>query len=174
MDLVIYIFRNSMQEGGSSLSSPLSVAKDHLRYVFSRNPVVTRRLACHAASIVGIARECTIHTPCETIRVFMGFAYLLAFTKFFPFQLHEMDNHLGDDEDPGPQLDLLPWKRSPDATGHVERWIECGGRASLEFVGNICDVRNFEALKQTGLKALQDLRVWGLAGKFYRSMRNFY
>jgi hypothetical protein len=101
MDLVIYIFRNSNKEG---TSSALSTAKEHLRCIFARSPSDARRLAVHAASIVAIARECIIYTPCETIRVFMGFAFLLAFNKFFPFQIYNENN------DPSFQvmLDELP------------------------------------------------------------------
>jgi hypothetical protein len=106
------------------------------------------------------------------MRVFMGFAFLLAFTKFFPFRQHEMDI-LSSTESSAPQLDELPWKRSLDASSSVERWVECGGRASLESVVNICDVRSFEALKKIALKTLQEHRVWGLAGKFYMAMKNF-
>ena len=109
----------------------------------------------------------------------MGFAFLLAFTKFFPFQeQHDLNNSVRDNttELSSPaavKLDELPWNRSPDALSRIEKWVESGGKASLQSVGNICDVQNFEALKQTALKALQDLRVWGLAGKFYRTMKNF-
>ena len=103
----------------------------------------------------------------------MGFAFLLAFNKCFPFQ--QYNTYSGGDNENSSQvmLDELPWKRSPEATKRVEEWIECGGSALLEPVGDICDVQNSEALKQTALKALKDLRVWGLAGKFSRTIKNF-
>lgn len=98
----------------------------------------------------------------------MGYAFLLAFTKFFPFQVHVIENqHLA------PVLDELPWRRSPEAVMCVEKWVEDGGWASLQSVGNICDQRNFDILKQIALKSLQDLKVWGLVGKFYRTVKNF-
>lgn len=172
MDLVVYIFRNSCREGIASVSKELGVAKEHLRYIFSRDPVETRRTVCHAAAITGIARECTIYTPCETMRVFMGFAFLLAFTKYFPFQLHNSNSALN--HRTTIKLDSLPWDRSPSEISDIENWVEVGGNASLESVGNICDIQNFEPLKQTALDRLQDLHVWGLAGKFYRTIRNFY
>jgi hypothetical protein len=167
MDLVVYIFRNSGREGND-----LCRAKEHLRYIFSSDPVGTRRLVCHAASITGIARECTIYTPCETMRVFMGFAFLLAFTKFFPFQPFESIQE-SSGASTAVVLDSLPWSRSHAASRRVEKWVERGGSASLESVGNVCDSRNFEALKKSALKSLRDLRVWGLSGKFHRTVKNF-
>lgn len=174
LDLVVYIFRNSGRETNPFVSNELRRSKEHLRYIFGRDPIGTRRLACHAASIVGIARECTINTPCETMRVFMGFAFLLAFNKFFPFQTHERDDTASNVPQPSTiRLDDLPWTRSHVVLSRVEHWVHCGGSASLESVGNICDICNFAALKQTALKALHDLRVWGIAGKFFRTIKNF-
>ena len=178
MDLVVFIFRNSSRGRViPSLGKELGRAKEHLRHIFARKPIYTRRSVCHASSIVSIARECTVYTPCETMRVFMGFAFLLAFAKFFPFEAQTVDNNAianaGAIRGEAIKLDELPWRRSAEAVGRLDVWVEKGGKASLESVDDICDTRNFEALKQTALKALRDLRVWGLAGKFFRILQNF-
>ncbi|PSN72957.1 hypothetical protein BS50DRAFT_174443 [Corynespora cassiicola Philippines] len=171
MDLVIYIFRNSGRE--TSGSRELDTAKDRLRYMFARDAVAARRLAFHAASIVGVARECAINTPCETMRVFMGYAFLLAFIKFFPVPAQHARRHCSAVVAPPPKLDEIPWTRSPEEAARVQKWVESGGPASLEGVANVCDVRDFEALKQAALQTMRDLRVWGIAGKFHRTISNF-
>ena len=153
------------------LSLELSRAKDHLRAIFVRLPVDTRRSVCHAASIISIARECTIFTPCETMRVFNGCAFLLAFAKFSsPVAWHDDSTIQGS---PTVRLDELPWQRSEEANNSLRRWVEHGGVTSLDPVDDISAPRNFELLKQMTLKAMQDLRVWGLARKFQRILQNF-
>lgn len=169
MDLVIYIFRNSGREASHHGSRELDAAKDQLRYIFSRDPRNTRKLATHAASIIGIARECTINTPCETMRVFFGYAFLLAFTKFFSFQ----QQHNTNAGTLAVKLDDIPWTRTPEAATQVQSWIDVGGRAAVDSVPDICSPLNFEALKQAALKSMRDLRVWSIAAKFHRTISNF-
>lgn len=153
------------------LSVELSRAKDHLCAIFVRLPVDARRSVYHAASIISIARECTIFTPCETMRVFNGCAFLLAFAKFSSPEPWRREKTL--QQSPAVRLDALPWQRSQEANGRLQRWVEQGGVASLDPVDDISAPRNFEALKQLTLKAMQDLRVWGLARKFQRILQNF-
>ena len=173
MDLVVYIFRNSSRKGIEPIKSELSKVKEHLRYVFVQNPMETRRLVYHAASIIGIARECTIFTPCETMRVFMGLAFLLAFNRFFPFHQGVTNDPVDDTRSSAFKLDKLPWECKSDPSDRIAHWVECGGPASLGPVPNICDPQSFDVLKAFALKTIQDLRVWGLAGKFYRTMKSF-
>lgn len=175
MDLVTFIFRhNYAWKHGSSvapLNQELSRARSHLRLRFVRNPVATRRSVHHAALVVAISRDCTSFTPCETMRVFFSYAFLLAFVKFFPF-------------DEGPvavygtsavRLDESPLEQiqTRDDLGNVERWIEHGGPASFGSVDNICDARSLGALREDALKAMDHLRVWGLAKKFHRVLKSF-
>lgn len=164
MDLIIFIFRNSGREQSSRLAAELSGAKEHLRSTFARDPIDTRRSVVSAANIVNVARECTSFTPCEVMRLFNGFAYLLAFARFFPF---ERLQHPGT----ATRLDLLPWRRTPQHELDLKAWIERGGRASMRPVEDICDPSNFSLLKQEGLNALNELRTWGLARKFYRVLQ---
>ncbi|KAI1288688.1 fungal-specific transcription factor domain-containing protein [Xylaria venustula] len=170
MDLVVYIFRHSGRALSSQTTWELNVAKEQLRSKFSRDPVGARRSAHDAAAIICISRECTINTPCETMRVFMGYAFLLAFIRFFPFQNIDIDNS-------GAalvvaELDGIPWTRSNEARDRIKTWIGVGGVASLQHVGDVCDPRNFEALKQNALDAMDRLRVWGLSSKFRKTINN--
>lgn len=166
MDLIIFIFRSSGREQSSRLSSELTRAKEHLRSTLARNPLDTRRSAISAANIVNVARECTSFTPCEVMRLFNGFAYLLAFARFFPFEAFQQPT-----TDRTVRLDVLPWRRTRQDEAELKLWVERGGGASLAPVGDICDQSNFAKLKQEGLHALNELRTWGLARKFYRVLQ---
>lgn len=176
MDLVTFIFRNNYAWNHglstSQLNKELTRAREKLRIRFRRNPLATRRSVHHAALIVSISRECTSFTPCETMRVFFSFAFLLAFARFFPFE----------DLPPPPQIDGPPVRLDELPRQHAQQsgfsrsldiWIEHGGPASLGSVDDICQQRNFQSLKEVAVKTLESLRVWGLAKKFHRILKNF-
>lgn len=175
MDLVTFIFRNNYAwkhgPSDSPLAKELSRAREHLCLQFTRNPVATRRSVHHAALIVGVSRECTSFTPGETMRVFFSFAFLLAFAKFFPFDQASSTSN----KHPPVRLDELPIEHFQTRAGPVqlERWIEHGGPASLGSVNDICNAHDFRALKEAALSAMDSLRVWGLAEKFHRILKNF-
>lgn len=176
MDLVTFIFRNNYAwvhgSPTSQLKKELARAREHLRVRFGRNPAATRRSVRHAAMIIGVSREFTAYSPCETMRVFFSFAFLLAFVSFFPFD--QVQPTL-----PGPippvRLDESPLQRfqSANSFDQIQRWIEQGGPAQLESIDDICNVHNFPALKQLALRTLGRLRAWGLAKKFHRILKNF-
>ena len=175
MDLVTFIFRNNYawKHGPSSsqLNKELTRAREHLRSRFMRNPIATRRSVRHAALVVAISRECTSFTPCETMRVFFSFAFLLAFARFFPFDQIQPASPRGD---PPVRLDELPTHTlSSDSGSRLNDWIEHGGPAMLDSVSDICDRRNFGALREVALNSMQNLMVWGLAKKFHRILKNF-
>ncbi|KAJ5587130.1 uncharacterized protein N7459_002895 [Penicillium hispanicum] len=176
MDLVTFIFRNNYawkhSASTTQLKKELSRAREHLRLRFGRDPIATRRSVRHAALVVSISRECTSFTPCETMRVFFSFAFLLAFAKFFPFDQLPAASRI---EAPPIRLDELPMHRSQEShtSSELEIWMEHGGPASLWSVDDICNGRNFSALKEVALGAMENLRVWGLARKFHRILKNF-
>lgn len=106
------------------------------------------------------------------MRVFFSLAFLLAFARFFPFE----------DFPPPPQIDGPPLRLDELPRLHSQRssfshclevWIEHGGPASLGSVEDICQQRNFQSLKEIAVKTMGSLRVWGLAKKFHRILRNF-
>lgn len=176
MDLVTFIFRNNYAWNHRSstlqLNKELTHARERLRLRFQRDPVATRLSVRHAALVVSISRECTSFTPCETMRVFFSFAFLLAFARFFPFHQSPPPPLI---YGPPVKLDELPkpHSHSAGASRALEIWVEYGGPASLDSVDDICHPRNFNSLKEVAVRAMEDLRVWGLAKKFHRILKNF-
>lgn len=98
----------------------------------------------------------------------MGYAFVLAYVKLFPFR----DFDVGDANEVA-KLDEIPWTSGPDAAARIEKWIQNGGPASLGCIKNICDRESFQAAKQVALDALTKLSVWGLAGKFRQTVNRF-
>lgn len=157
----------------SQLNKELARALGNLRQRFQHNPITTLRSVRHAALVVSISREYTSFTPYETMRVFFfSFAFLLAFARFFPFDKVPSAPR---DEGASVRLDELPMQnpKSSGSASRLEIWIEQGGPASLESVDDICLVRDFNALRDTSLRAMERLRVWGLAKKFASYLEGF-
>lgn len=106
------------------------------------------------------------------MRVFFSYAFILAFARFFPFD--RLHTHGQENRAPIKLDDLLHRQSEPlKMANRLEDWIEHGGPASLEDVGDICREENFLSLKGAALRAMEDLRVWGLAKKFHRILNNF-
>ena len=54
-----------------------------LRMIFSTDPVHARTIAWHAGQIIGISRYRPVHTPAETMRVFLAGVVLWGVAKWF-------------------------------------------------------------------------------------------
>jgi hypothetical protein len=176
MDLVTFIFRNnrSWNNGSSTsqLNRELARALESLRHRFQHNPVATRRSVRHAALVVGISHECTSFTPCETMRVFFSFAFLLAFVRFFPFDKVPSAPR---DESTSVRLDELPMQnsKSSGSASRLETWMERGDRLrwsrSMIFVLRVISMRSRTLLSEPW----KSLGSGGLAKKFHRILKYF-
>lgn len=170
MNLIITIFRNSGLAAAKNGLPTSEAARDRLRHIFRNNPSDTRRLAFHAAVIAAIARDSTISTPCETLSVFTGYAFLVAYVRFASFT--DFDATMTQDS-AAVRLDGIQWLRDAETSARINRWVQFGGPVSFGEIGNLCDRRSFDKVKQTALDALSSLSAWGLARKFCQTISRF-
>ncbi|KIY01633.1 uncharacterized protein Z520_03185 [Fonsecaea multimorphosa CBS 102226] len=165
MDLIVHIFRSSASQS-RELDQSLVSAKRRLRSMLVKNPTKARNLAWHAAQIIAVANEYLVSAPCEIMRTFMGYIFILAFAKFGPQPC----------SDPGyascpVRLDLpnrIEGQRTAIAT-----WIENGGPASIGAVENIYSTGSLEAISQEAQAMLRKMRFWKLSNKFSRILESF-
>lgn len=188
MEMVIFICQNSTNPNDPELNSVVS----KLQSFFSGKPVQARQLLYHASSITAISRECPVYTPCETIRVFDAYAYILTFVKLGCSIRHQtstsnnaplsgISNKEGETHHaaietgkPPVRLDLVPWTRSLADMTAVDLWqSENSGYASIGNAQNIYDRRNFDKLKSEALRSINKLNIWRLSEKFYRTLESF-
>jgi hypothetical protein len=148
------------------------MAKSRLRRLLHREPAKARYLAWHAAQIIGMAREYTIHTPCETMRVFTGHILLLAIVRYTFLQGDGMDH---EHQREIVELDKLPSASSAQDRGSIDRWIERGGPAVLRGSQPIyvSDPDPFPLLRTLALETMQNMQIRGLANKFYIVLQMF-
>ncbi|KAH0841023.1 hypothetical protein FOPE_06129 [Fonsecaea pedrosoi] len=165
MDLIVHIFRSSASQS-KQLDQSLVSAKRRLRSILVKNPTKARNLAWHAAQIIAVANEYLVSAPCEIMRTFMGYIFILAFAKFGPQPC----------SDPGyascpVRLDLpnrIDGQRTAIAT-----WIENGGPASIGAVENIYTSGSLEAISHEAQAMLRKMRFWKLSNKFSRILESF-
>lgn len=165
MDLIVHIFRTSATQSNPPDQSLLS-AKRRLESLLAKNPCKARELAWHAAQIVAVANEYLVSAPCEIMRVFMGYIFILAFAKFGP--------------QPPPEAGFEPClvrldlsNRLPGQLTAIKTWIDVGGPASIGMVTNIYSDGGLKAISHEAQSMLRKLRYWGLAKKFIRILESF-
>ncbi|CAK7226802.1 hypothetical protein SEUCBS140593_006365 [Sporothrix eucalyptigena] len=86
LDIILYIVRNTVAQGARKLQyhKGIQMAKRRLVATLSRDPQEARRLVYHAAQIVAVANDYLVSAPCEILRLFMGYTFLIVFAAYCP------------------------------------------------------------------------------------------
>lgn len=160
LDLIIYIFRTSASSSGADGS--IAAATQTLYSRLHHSPQATRRLAWHAAQIVAAAQEYLVSAPCEILRIFMGYIFLVAFASLGPHaSLHESPTSV--------HFHVTEHNSTPCET--AEQWIQHGGRLT---VGTLIDTQADRESLKTGLTTIMGrLGNWGLSEKFSKIVNSF-
>jgi len=164
MDITLFIVRNVVSED-SSHDRGVETAQRQLQSTFARDPREARELVWHAAQIVAVANEYLVSAPCEILRLFMGYIFMIAFAKYFPRNL----KHAG--RQSPLRLDLPVHQASQKRA--AADWIEHGGPAIIGSAVDICSDGSALAISQDAQCMLRRLRCWGLAEKFIRILQRF-
>ncbi|KAF5562337.1 hypothetical protein FNAPI_3233 [Fusarium napiforme] len=158
LDLILSIVRGLISTE-PRVHEGIKVARNRLKSTFARDPKTARRLCWHAAQIVAIANEYLVSAPCEIMRVFMGYIFIIAYSAY------------GDHTRTSPmevtqsvRLDLHDQNLSHRRV--VVKWIEVGGPASSGSVGDIGAEGCVPAISADAQEILKKLQCWGLAHKF--------
>ncbi|KAF5585063.1 heterokaryon incompatibility protein het-E-1 [Fusarium pseudoanthophilum] len=158
LDLILSIVRGLISTE-ARVHDGLKVARNRLKLTFARDPKTARRLCWHAAQIVAIANEYLVSAPCEIMRVFMGYIFIIAYSAY------------GDHTRSSPievtqsvRLDLHDQNLSHRRV--VVKWIEVGGPASSGSVPDIGADGCVPAISTDAQEILKKLQCWGLAHKF--------
>ncbi|UKZ80090.1 hypothetical protein TrVFT333_007855 [Trichoderma virens FT-333] len=166
MDAVIYIVRHHISQDCLEHRYNIDVAQMRLRSAFANDPHKGRMLLWHAAQIVGIANEYLVSAPCEIMRVFMAYTFIMAYSTYAP----RFTSSAGDQVHI--QLDLPCHEHAPRRRS-IAGWISMGGPAGLGSIKNIFDDGCVSTLSRDAQAIMQRLRCWGLAGKFCKILHVF-
>lgn len=181
MDLVVFITRSSMEPRANRFQYPeldVGLAERRLESLFKADLAQTRSLAWHAAQIIGVANTYTVSAPCEILRIFMGYAFILAVAKYCPEIC--APSSVGSNGSRWPtttnnahvQLDS---SSSEDAHKKmIVEWIRHGGPASIATCKDFCTPVGMKCVSEHAQALLQRMRFWGLAEKLKRVLESFH
>ncbi|KAH7171513.1 fungal-specific transcription factor domain-containing protein [Dactylonectria macrodidyma] len=163
MDMILYIVR-SVASRGSGQDNGVDLARRRLISALGNDPRRARMLAWHAGQIVAVANEYLVSAPCEIMRLFMSYIFIIAFAQYYP-----RSQHTG----PGIQVRLDLPNHHDDQKRVVEEWIQTGGPARIGSAEDILAQGSTKRIIQDAQIMLQRLRSWGLAEKFAKILQCF-
>lgn len=166
MDAIIYIVRHHISQDSSKNLYNVEVAQMRLRSAFTQDAHKGRMLLWHAAQIVGIANEYLVSAPCEIMRVFMAYIFILAYSTYGPRFASSANDQV-------PLRLDLPCHEHTSRRRSVADWVNTGGPAGLGSIKNVFDDGCVSNLSRDAQVIMQRLRCWGLAGKFCKILHVF-
>lgn len=161
INLVVYLVRGTLSPDNPP-TRDLGVARRKLQFALAQNVVAGRTLVWHAAQILAIANEYLVSTPCEIMRIFMAYVFIMAYSVYGPKA----------DRDPFAvpvRLDLSDQR--PHHGQAVGDWMRHGGPARVGSVADIFSDGCFPSLCNNAQAMMQKLRCWGLAEKFTKILQ---
>jgi hypothetical protein len=125
---------------------------------FKQDPPAARELAWHASQVLCIQRHYPLNSPHEPLSVFLAGIILWAFAKCYIMTPEERNT--------SPIRLDAPMFASNTTTGLARRtWIEKGGQAAVEAVGNIFQPEAPMQILTVFAEMTQRLKVWGMGAK---------
>ncbi|KAF8474190.1 fungal-specific transcription factor domain-containing protein [Kalaharituber pfeilii] len=153
-----------------------------LRSIFTEDPVHARTIAWHAGQIIGISRLHPVHTPAETMRVFLAGVVLWGVAKWFVEcrSMAAADTWTcGLNDAANVRLDAIPTPACASGAmpPEVAEWLKTGkGRATIRKDGDgrdvgetqLCSEQGAKEVLQVVISILGKMRIWGLGAEFRR------
>jgi hypothetical protein len=160
MDLVVLLARNNVgpQNGARNPEFNIIRAKRRLASLLAANLHQTRTLVWHAAQIISIANEYVVSAPCEILRIFMGYAFILAVAKYCPQTSTPSGQQV--------HVQLARPCQNDAQKVLVAEWIEHGGSAAIGDAVNFCTPDGIRIISREAQLLLHKMRVWGLSEQF--------
>jgi hypothetical protein len=153
----------------SGVAHPASVAAnsgrstphdtEFFKKTFWEIPKDVRELMWHASQVIYLQHRHPFNTPHEPLSVFIAGLSLWAFLKYFDA---EGDEPIAEG---GVQLDEPSFCSSPEVRQGIQCWIEEGGQAYLEGVGDVGSPEAPKRILSLCLNMTKRLRVWRTASK---------
>lgn len=153
MDMILSIVRNTVS-GGNRPGKGIWLAKRRLVESLASDPTRSRRLLWHAGQILAIANEYLVPAPCEIMRLFMGYIFIIASAKYLPRQYLSGR-----------------FKVKIDRPGHVDdpgiaSWIQNGGPVQMGLAEDLTMQGATALIAQDARLIFNRLSGWGLSEKF--------
>jgi hypothetical protein len=163
MDMILYIVRKIVSHGPEN-DRGVAIARRRLSAAMKADKKRTRRLLWHAGQIVAVANEFLVSAPCEIMRLFMAYVFVVAYVKYSPSSLRSGE---------GIQVRLDMNCRSVEQRKAIMQWIQTGGPAQIGSADDIFGHGSAGLISKDAQNIFQRLRSWGLAEKFAKILQSF-
>lgn len=163
MDMILYIVRKVVSQGPDD-DKGLAVARKRLTTAMKADRKRTRRLLWHAGQIVAVANEFLVSAPCEIMRLFMAYIFILSYAKYCPPSSKAVH---------GIRVRLDLSSRQTEQRKAISEWVQIGGPAQIGSAEDIYAKGATALITKDAQNIFQRLRTWGLAEKFAKILHCF-
>lgn len=162
MDLITYIARAAASPLSPNSRTSLRWAQQRLIEQFAVDPYKSRQYIWHAGQMVRVANIYAVFAPCDNLRIFTAYLAILAFAKYGPPSLRDVD-----------AVDPFPadaWSYSGEG---VEAWLQAGGPARIGSCARIQAGCSTDQVMQDAYNLLYRLENWGISERFFNILIHF-
>lgn len=162
MDLITYIAREAASRSSPNSRTSLRWAQQKLIDQFAMDAPKSRQYIWHAGQMVRIARVHAAMAPCDNVRIFSAYLAIIAFAKYGPSSLRDVD-----------LVEPFQADAWPVCETDVERWLQIGGPARIGSCHRIQVGCSTDLIMQDAFQVLNRLENWGVAERFISILSHF-
>ncbi|PTB70510.1 hypothetical protein BBK36DRAFT_1165035 [Trichoderma citrinoviride] len=162
MDLITYIARVAASPSSPNSRTSLRWAQQKLIDHFAVDPPKSRQYIWHAGQMIRIAKVYAVFAPGDNLRIFSAYLAIIAFVKYGPSSLRDVDG-----VEPF-QADAWPF-----CEAEVERWLQAGGPARIGSCHRIQVGCSTDQIMQDAFQMLYRLENWGISERFFNILVHF-
>ncbi|KAL7947727.1 hypothetical protein V8C42DRAFT_363290 [Trichoderma barbatum] len=162
MDLITYIARVASSPKLPNSRTTLRWAQQKLIEQFAMDPYKSRQYVWHAAQMVRVAKIYAIFAPCDNLRIFTAYITILAFAKYGPHSLRDVDS-----------VEPFPIEQCPHCDNDVEDWLQNGGPVRIGACARIQAGCPTEQIIRESFQMLYRLENWGISERFFNILVHF-
>lgn len=162
MDLITYIARAAASRQSPNCRTSLRWAQQKLIEQFAQRPYKSRQYVWHAGQMIRIAKIYAMFVPCDNLRIFTAYLTILAFVKYGPRSLRDVEG-----------VEQFPVDRWPQDEKAIENWLQSGGPAQMGSCTGIQVGCRTEKLIQEAFHMLYRLEHWGISERLFNVLLHF-
>ncbi|KAL5088214.1 hypothetical protein Trisim1_006887 [Trichoderma cf. simile WF8] len=162
MDLITYIARAAASRQSPNCRTSLRWAQQKLIEQFAQRPYKSRQYVWHAGQMIRIAKIYAMFVPCDNLRIFTAYLTILAFAKYGPRSLRDVEG-----------VETFPIDRWPQEEKDIENWLQFGGPAKMGSCTGIQAGCRTENLIQESFHMLYRLEHWGISERLFSVLLHF-
>ncbi|KKO96866.1 hypothetical protein THAR02_11029 [Trichoderma harzianum] len=162
MDLITYIARAAASRQSPNCRTSLRWAQQKLIEQFAQRPYKSRQYVWHAGQMIRIAKIYAMFVPCDNLRIFTAYLTILAFAKYGPRSLRDVEG-----------VEPFPIDRWPQDEKDIENWLQFGGPAKMGSCTGIQVGCRTENLIQESFHMLYRLEHWGISERLFSVLLHF-